>query len=50
MKKAFASLVLSAALVSAVGCSNWNRNTPASFDNTATEEEIRKNLLGDTRR
>ena len=47
MKKAFASLVLSAALVSAVGCSNWNRNTPASFDNTATEEEIRKNLLGD---
>lgn len=47
MKKAFASLVLSAALVSAIGCSNWNRNTPASVDNVAVEEEIRKNMLGD---
>jgi osmotically-inducible protein OsmY len=47
MKKAFASLVLSAALVSSIGCANWNRNTPASFDNTAVEEEIRKNMLGD---
>ncbi|MDP9362582.1 MAG: BON domain-containing protein [Acidobacteriota bacterium] len=47
MKKAFASLVLSAALVSAIGCSNWNRNTPASMDNKAIEEEIRKNMLGD---
>jgi osmotically-inducible protein OsmY len=47
MKKALASLVLSAALVSAIGCSNWNRNTPGPLDNTAIEEEIRKNLLGD---
>jgi osmotically-inducible protein OsmY len=47
MKKAFASLVLSAALVSAVGCSNWNRNTPASLDNSTMESEIRKNLLRD---
>jgi osmotically-inducible protein OsmY len=47
MKKAFASLVLSAALVSAVGCSNLNRATPAPLDNTAIETEIRKNLAGD---
>ncbi len=47
MKKAFASLVLSAALVSAVGCSNWNRATPGPLDNTAIESEIRKNLAGD---
>jgi len=47
MKKAFVSLVLSAALVSAIGCSNWNRNTPASLDNSTIEQEIRKNLLGD---
>lgn len=47
MKKVFASLVLSAALVSAIGCSNWNRNTPGPLDNTTIEEEIRKNLLGD---
>jgi osmotically-inducible protein OsmY len=47
MKKTFASLVLSAALVSAVGCSNWNRNTPGPLDNTAIETEIRKNLAGD---
>jgi osmotically-inducible protein OsmY len=47
MKKALASLVLSAALVSAIGCSNLNRNTPSSMDNTAIETEIRKNLAGD---
>ena len=47
MKKAFASLVLSAALVSAIGCSNMNRMTPAPLDNTAIETEIRKNLAGD---
>jgi osmotically-inducible protein OsmY len=47
MKKAFASLVLSAALVSAIGCSNWNRATPGPLDNTAIETEIRKNLAGD---
>jgi osmotically-inducible protein OsmY len=47
MKKVFASLVLSTALVSAIGCSNLNRATPASLDNTAIETEIRKNLAGD---
>jgi len=47
MKKALASLVLSAALVSAIGCSNLNRMTPAPLDNTAIETEIRKNLAGD---
>jgi len=47
MRKTFASLVLSTALVSAIGCSNWNRATPAALDNTAIESEIRKNLMGD---
>jgi osmotically-inducible protein OsmY len=47
MNKAIGSLVLSAALVSAMGCSNWNRNTPGSLDNGAFESEIRKNLLED---
>ena len=47
MKKALASLVLSTALVSAIGCSNLNRVTPAPLDNTAIETEIRKNLAGD---
>jgi len=47
MKRAFASIVLSAALISGVGCSNWNRATPASLDNTTMEEESRNNLLGD---
>ena len=47
MKKALASLVLSAALVSAIGCSNMNRMTPAPLDNTAIETEICRNLAGD---
>lgn len=47
MKKAFASLFLSAALVSGVGCSNMNRVTPGPLDNTAIETEIRKNLASD---
>jgi osmotically-inducible protein OsmY len=47
MKKAFGSLLLSAALVSAIGCSNMNRMTPKPLDNTAIETEIRKNLAGD---
>lgn len=47
MKKAFASIILSAALVSSIGCSNWNRATPGNLDNKAVEEEIRKNMLGD---
>jgi len=47
MKKAFGSLLLSAALVSAIGCSNMNRMTPKPLDNSAIETEIRKNLAGD---
>lgn len=47
MKKAFASLVLSTALVASIGCSNWSRNTPGPLDNTTMETEIRKNLLED---
>jgi osmotically-inducible protein OsmY len=47
MKKAIGSLVLSAALISGIGCSNWNRATPSGMDNTAIESEIRKNLAGD---
>ena len=47
MKKAIGSLVLSAALISGIGCSNWNRATPSNMDNTAIESEIRKNLAGD---
>jgi osmotically-inducible protein OsmY len=30
-----------------VGCSNWNRMTPAGLDNTAIQAEVKKNLLGD---
>jgi osmotically-inducible protein OsmY len=47
MKKTLASLVLSAALVSAIGCSNLNRVTPGPLDNTAIETEIRRNLTTD---
>jgi osmotically-inducible protein OsmY len=47
MKKALVSLIMSAALVTAVGCSNWNRMTPKSLDNGTTATEIKKNLLGD---
>jgi osmotically-inducible protein OsmY len=47
MKKTFASFVLSAALVSAIGCSNWSRNTPANLDNATMETEIRRNLAED---
>lgn len=44
MKKSLASVVISLALVSGVGCSGWNKVVPS--DNT-TEAEIRKNLAGD---
>ncbi|HEY6139672.1 MAG TPA: BON domain-containing protein [Thermoanaerobaculia bacterium] len=44
MKKALASVVMSIALVSGVGCTGWNKVVPS--DNT-TEAEIRKNLAGD---
>lgn len=38
---------MSVALVTALGCSNWNRMTPKSLDNSSTAAEIKKNLLGD---
>jgi osmotically-inducible protein OsmY len=47
MKKTILTLVSALSLVSMLGCSNWNRNTPASMDNTAIEAEVRKNLAGD---
>ena len=47
MKKTIVSLVLSAAVLSGVGCSNWNRMTPKSMDGTAVEAEVRKNLTAD---
>ena len=47
MKKLLAPIIMSVALVTALGCSNWNRMTPKSLDNTTTATEIKKNLLGD---
>jgi osmotically-inducible protein OsmY len=47
MKKLLVSVTLSVALVTALGCSNWNRMTPKSLDNTTTASEIKKNLLAD---
>ena len=44
MSKAFASVLLSFALVSGVGCTGWNKVVPSD---SATEAEIRKNLAGD---
>lgn len=44
MKKSFASVLISLALVSGVGCTGWNKVVPS--DN-ATEAEIRKNLAAD---
>ena len=48
MKKSLFALLMSAALVSSIGCSNWNRATPAPLDNTAIEAEVRKNLTADS--
>jgi osmotically-inducible protein OsmY len=47
MKKVIAAMALSVLMVGAIGCSNWNRMTPKPLDNTAIEEEIRKNMLRD---
>lgn len=47
MKKSLAPLIMSAVLVTALGCSNWNRMTPKSLDNSSTASEIKKNLLSD---
>jgi osmotically-inducible protein OsmY len=45
MKKAFASAVISLALISGVACTGWNKVVPSD---KATEAEIRKNLAGDS--
>lgn len=47
MKKLVVSTVMSVALITALGCSNWNRMTPKSLDNTTTATEIKKNLVAD---
>jgi osmotically-inducible protein OsmY len=47
MKKLLASTIISVALITALGCSNWNRMTPKSLDNTAMATEIKKNLVAD---
>lgn len=46
MKKSVVSLMLAFALL-LPACSNWNRATPKNLDNTAIEEEVRKNLAAD---
>ena len=48
MKKSLFALLMAVSLIAPVGCSNWNRATPASMDNTAMEAEIRKNLTADS--
>ncbi len=47
MKKLIVSILMSAALVTTLGCSNWNRATPKALDNTSMQAEIKKNLLSD---
>jgi osmotically-inducible protein OsmY len=44
MRKFVACITMTVALM---GCSNWNKMTPKPLDNTAIEEEIRKNMLAD---
>ena len=46
MKKALAPITV-VLLLTAFGCSNWNKYTPKALDSTAIAEEIRKNMLGD---
>jgi osmotically-inducible protein OsmY len=46
MNKTVVSLLLSTALV-LPACSNWNRQTPKPLDNSAIENEVRKNLTLD---
>ena len=46
MKKTFASLTV-VLVLTAFGCSNWNRYTPKQMDSTAIVEKIRKNMAGD---
>lgn len=42
MKKMLASITV-VLLLTAIGCSNWNRYTPKGADATAIADEIRKN-------
>jgi osmotically-inducible protein OsmY len=44
MKKTFASVLMSLALVAGAGCTGWNKVVPSD---SATEAEIRKNLTAD---
>ena len=47
MKKSVLALLMSMALVASMGCSNWNRVTPAPMDNRAMQAEVYKNLKAD---
>ena len=47
MKKSLFALLMSASLIAAMGCSNWNRVTPAPMDNRAMQAEVYKNLKAD---
>jgi len=47
MKKLLISTIMFVALITALGCSNWNRMTPKSLDNTTIATEIKKNLVAD---
>jgi len=47
MKRLLGSIIMSAVLAASLGCSNWNRMTPKSLDNSTTASEIKKNLLAD---
>ncbi len=47
MKRSLISLLASGMLVVSMGCSNWNRVTPAPLDNKAMQAEIFKNLKTD---
>ena len=47
MKKSVLALLMSMALVASMGCSNWNRVTPAPLDNRTMQAEVYKNLKAD---